>query len=158
MNIALFAGTFDPPTLGHQEIIERACKLCRKLYVAVAASAGKRNTPILLEERVALMQTLTKSLKNVEIISFSNLVVDCAQELKADVLVRGVRNGGDLDYELQMASANKLMTGIESVCLLSSPQFSQINSTLIREIAAGGRSLEGFVPQVIRKRIEELLK
>jgi pantetheine-phosphate adenylyltransferase len=157
MKIALFAGTFDPPTLGHQEIIERVCKLCDKLYVAVAISASKRNEPINLIERVSLLQTLTKSLKNVEIVSFSGLVVDYAKELKADVLVRGLRNGGDLDYELQMASANRLMTGIETLCLLSSPQYSQINSTLIREIAAGGRSLAGFVPHIIQKRIEELL-
>lgn len=157
MKIALFAGTFDPPTLGHQEIIERASKLCDKLYVALAQSVGKRNAPISLDERVALLKVLTKSLKNVEVISFDGLVVDCAKELKADVLIRGLRNGADLDYEMQMASANRLMTGIETLCLLSSPQFSQINSTLIREIAAGGKSLEGFVPHIIRLRVQSLL-
>jgi pantetheine-phosphate adenylyltransferase len=153
MKVALFAGTCDPPTLGHQEIIERAARLCGKLYVAVARSEGKNSRSLPNEERILLLKTLTKSLKNVEVIPFSGLVVDFAREHGVDFLVRGIRNSADLDYEMQMAAANKQMTGIETLCLLSSPQYSQINSTLIREIASQGRRLEGFVPSGIEARL-----
>ena len=157
MQVALFAGTFDPPTLGHQEIIERAAHLFDKLYVAVAKSEGKNRRSLEHEERMVLLKTLTKSLKNVEIIPFSGLVVNFAKEHGVDCLVRGIRNSADLDYEMQMASANRHMSGIETLCFLSSPQYSQINSTLIREIASHGRRLEGFVPSSIEKRVFELL-
>lgn len=157
MKAGLFAGTFDPPTLGHQEIIERAAKLCGKLYVAVAKSEGKNKRSLSHEERIALLKTLTKSLKNVEVVPFSGLVVDFAKEQGVDFLVRGIRNSADLDYEMQMAAANKQMTGIETLCLLSSPQYSLINSTLIREIASHGKRLEGFVPSVIEARVFDIL-
>jgi len=147
MITALFPGTFDPPTLAHQEIIERASKLCDKLYVAVVENEGKPGSLIPVKERVALLKKLVKSWENVEVISFKGLVVDCAKEKKANVLVRGVRNARDLEYEMQMASANKGMTGIETVCLLASPQYCQISSTLVREIAAGGGCLKGFVDE-----------
>lgn len=157
MKVALFAGTFDPPTLGHQEIIERAARLCGKLYVAVAKSEGKNKRLLKSEERILLLKILTESLKNVEIILLPGLVVDFAKEHGVNVLVRGIRNSADLDYEMQMASANKQMTGIETICLLSSPQYSQINSTLIREIGNHGKWLAGFVPASIEKRVFELL-
>jgi len=153
MSTALFAGTFDPPTLGHQEIIQRASALCDKLYVAVAQSEGKHAFPISKDARIELLKALTKALKNVEVISFSGLVVDCAKEYNVDFLVRGLRNSADLTFEMQMGSANRQMTGIETVCILSSPQYSHINSTLIRQIAAHGRRLEGFVPMEIEKKV-----
>lgn len=157
MKIALFAGTFDPPTLGHQEIIERAAALCGKLYVAVAESPGKRSQPIPLDERISMLKILTKNLKNVEVITIGGLVVDCAKKLRVDYLVRGIRNGSDLDYEMQMAHANQVMTGVETVCLFSSPQYSRISSTLIREIASYGKRLKEFVPTQIEKKVFELL-
>ncbi|HEV8052497.1 MAG TPA: pantetheine-phosphate adenylyltransferase [Parachlamydiaceae bacterium] len=157
MKVALFAGTFDPPTLGHQEIIERAALLCGKLYVAVAKSEGKNSRSLLHEERISLLQTLTKTLKNVKIVPFTGLVVDFAKKQGVDFLVRGIRNSADLDYEMQMASANKRMTGIETLCLLSSPELSQINSTLIREIASHGKRLDGFVPALIEESVFKLL-
>lgn len=158
MKTALFAGTFDPPTLGHQEIIRRADLLCSKLYVAVAKSQGKH--PFLLphQERIFLMKELTKSMVHVEVISFNGLAVDCAREHRVDFLVRGLRNGGDLEYEMQMGWANYRMIGIETVCLISSPEHSQINSTFIREIAAHGRRLDCFVPSEIEPRVFELLR
>lgn len=157
MKIALFAGTFDPPTLGHQEIIERSAALFGKVYVGVAKSEGKHHSSISLEERISLLKTMIKPFKNVEVVEISGLVVDFAKEHHVDVLVRGIRNSADLDFEMQMGSANKSMTGIETVCLLSSPQYSQINSTLIREIASNGRRLKDFVPEEIEERVFELL-
>ena len=157
MKIALFAGTFDPPTLGHQEIIQRAALLCIKLYVAVAESEGKHAFPITQNERISLLKELTKAIKNVEIIPLTGLVVDCAKHHAVDFLIRGLRNSKDFDYEMQMGSANRHMTGIETVCLMASPEYSQVNSTLIREIAAHGKGLEGFVPAEIEHRVVKLL-
>jgi pantetheine-phosphate adenylyltransferase len=85
------------------------------------------------------------------------LVVDCAQKYGAGVLIRGLRSRGDFDFEMQMGAANRQMTGIETLCLFSSPQYSQINSTLVREIASNGRRLKGFVPDDIEQEVFELL-
>jgi pantetheine-phosphate adenylyltransferase len=157
MKTVLFAGTFDPPTLGHQEIIERSAKLFGKVYVGVAKSEGKHHASISLEERISLLKKVVAPFKNVEVVQISGLVVDFAKKHHVDLLVRGIRNTADLDFEMQMGSANRLMTGIETICLLSSPQFSQINSTLIREIASHGRRLKDFVPEAIEERVYELL-
>lgn len=157
MKSALFAGTFDPPTLGHQELIERAAALFGKLYVAVAESQGKHAIPIGIEERISMLKILTEKLKNVEVIPLTGLVVDCAKKLHVDCLVRGIRDGADLLYEMQMAYANKAITEIETVCLFSSPEYCRINSTLTREIASYGKDLKGFVPASIEKKISELL-
>lgn len=156
MKIALFAGTFDPPTLGHLEIIQRASSLCDKLYIAVAPN-GKNPSPLSQHQRIGFLQTLAKEFPHVEVIPLTGLVVDVAKEHHVHFLVRGLRNVTDLDYEMQMASANRMMTGIETICLLTSPQNSQINSTLIRQIAAHGKSLEGFVPPSIEKKVFESL-
>lgn len=157
MKTALFAGTFDPPTLGHEEMIKRAALLFDTLYVGVAKNEGKKGVSIDLEERIALLKKLTESLKNVQIVSISGLVVDYAKEHQIHFLVRGIRNSGDLDFEMQMGTANKMMTGIETVCLLSSAKNCQINSTLIREIAAHGKRLDGFVPSIIEEKVFNLL-
>lgn len=154
----LFAGTFDPPTVGHMDIIDRAAQLCsERLYIAIAKNSGK-DSFFSLEERLAFLRTLTSSYRNVEVLSFSGLVVDCAKALEVDVLVRGVRGCVDLDYEMQMASANRQMTGIETLVLLPSIGFGHISGTLIREIATCGRRLHGFVPDVIEEVVSAKLQ
>ncbi len=157
MKAAFFAGTFNPPTLGHQELIQRAATLCDKLYVAVAESEGKHAMLLQQKKRMELLKQLTKSLKNVDVIPLVGLVVDCAEKYGADILIRGLRNNGDFDFEMQMGAANRQMTGIETLYLFSSPQYSQISSTLVREIASNGRCLKGFVPQEIEQEVFELL-
>lgn len=150
MKTALFAGTFDPPTLGHFDIIQRATKLCDKLYIAVASN-GKPTYSLSQETRIDLLKKLTKDLKTVEVIPLQGLAVDLAQELKVDCLIRGLRNSSDYNYEMQMAATNRHMTGIETVCFIASPQHSHINATFIRQIVAHRRSLEGFVPKDIEQ-------
>lgn len=156
MKKALFAGTFDPPTLGHLEIIQRASRLCQHLYIAVAAN-GKHKNALPQKQRIAWLKTITKTLKNVEIVPLKGLVVDLANELKVDALVRGLRNGTDLDYEAQMGTANHLLSGIETIYLIASPQYSHVNASLIREIASYGKTLEGFVPPEIEQEVFEWL-
>lgn len=150
---ALFPGTFNPPTLGHLEIIQRAARLCDHLVVAIGESPHKYAANFSVEERMSLLRTLTKDMDNVEIISFSGLVIDCAKDLKVDFLLRGLRNGSDFDYEYQMAAANRQMTGIETVFLAASPLYSHLSSTLIREIAVNGHRLHGFIPDVIEAEV-----
>lgn len=157
MKKALFTGTFDPPTLGHQKIIERAALLVDELYVGVAKNESKHPGMIEQEERILLLKTMVSPLKNVEIVPIFGLVVDFAKNNRVNFLVRGIRNSADLDFEMQMGCANHLMTGIETICLLSLPQFCQINSTLIRQIAFYGRRLNDFVPAVIEERVFNLL-
>lgn len=158
MKKALFAGTFDPPTLGHLDLISRASRLFDKIEIAITVKSTKAGSVLSLEERMKLVRKMLKGFKNVEAVPFSGLAVDFAIERKADVLLRGLRNDSDMDAEMQMGIANRKMTGIETLCLFSSPEYSQINSTLIREIAAGGRSLKPFVPEAIAADVEKLLR
>lgn len=157
MKKAIFAGTFDPPTSGHLDLIKRSAALFGIVEVAVASRSVKKGSALPLEDRLRLVKKMVKGLKNVEVVPFTGLIVDFAKERGADVLVRGVRNGSDLEVEMQMASANRMMTGIETVCLLSAPEYSLINSSLIREIAEGGKSVEGFVPSSIGDEVSRLL-
>ena len=151
MKRALFAGVFDPPTLGHMEIIQRAAQLFDRLYVGVADNSAKRPSAFDAAERKALLASSTAGIGHVEIITFSGLAVDCAKAVRADVLVRGLRSAADFDYEYQMATANRQMEGIETLFLSASPQYVHFSSTLIREIAANGRRLHGFVPEAIEE-------
>jgi len=153
MKKALFPGTFNPPTLGHLEIIQRAGAFCDKLYVAIAETESKPASAFTIEEKISLLRTATKPFSYVEVIHFSGLTVDCAKELKADILVRGLRNGSDFDYEYQLALSNRQMTGIETVFLGASPHCAHISATLVREIAKQGRRLHGFVPESIEEAI-----
>jgi len=154
---ALFPGTFAPLTLGHLEIIERGSKLFEVLYIAVAEEHGRPNSPFTLEERIDFIIKSTVSCKNIEIISFSGLAVDCAKKLNADVIIRGLRNSSDFDYEYQMAASNHQMTGIETLFLTASPKYIHISGTLIREIANNGRRLHDFVPKEIEKAVFDRL-
>jgi pantetheine-phosphate adenylyltransferase len=152
MKTALFAGTFDPPTLGHFDIIQRGVKLCDKLYIAVAGD-GRSGFLLSQEVRINLLKKLTKDFENVEVIALKGLVVDVAQHLKVNYLIRGLRNSSDYIYEMQMAAMNRQMTGIETLCLITSPQYSHITATLVRQIAANRGKLSGFVPQEIEQSI-----
>lgn len=149
----LFPGKFDPPTLGHLEIIERAAKLCEKLYVGVFEGKKGETYCFSVTERVKLLTTTCQQIVNVQVIQFSNLAVDCAEQLGVDCLIRGLRNGNDFIYEQQMACSNKMLTGIETLFLSCSPQMMHLNATLVKEIAANGRPLTGFVPASIEQMI-----
>ncbi len=149
--IALFAGAFDPPTLGHMDIINRASHVCDQLIVAVAENHSKQAL-FSVEERRAMLQEAAASYPYVEVVSFAGLTVDFAKKRKALFLLRGIRSAADLDYESEMAAANRQMSGIETLLLFGlSPH---ISSSLVREIAHFGGPLEGFVPP----KVEALLK
>ena len=146
MTTALFPGTFDPVTLGHLDILERAHRLFDRVIVAVGARHDK-NTIFAAGERVDLVREATASLANVEVAEFDGLVVEFARQRGATVLVRGIRNPMDFDYENQMALTNRrLAPEVDTVFLVADPQAAFISSSLIKEIVRAGGSVAEFVP------------
>lgn len=156
MKKALFPGTFDPPTLGHLDIIERAAKLCDRLYIGIADNSQKKSL-FTSKEKQQLLKSITSHIKNVEIVAFSGLVVEFAKSLQINFLVRGLRNAADFDYEYQMAASNHAMTGLETIFVASAPQHIYISATLIREIARNRHRLHGFIPEAIEETVFQKL-
>lgn len=143
---AVFPGTFDPVTLGHIDLIERAAALFDHLVVAVAAHHDKRHV-LGVEERVALLEEAAAELENVEVTALDGLLVDGARRMGATAVVRGIRSAADLEYERQLALSNRAMAPeLDTVMLLSSPEHAHVSSTLVRQIARLGGDLSPFVP------------
>lgn len=153
MTSALLPGSFDPPTLGHLDIIERAAKVCDVLYVGIAEQRTKQTSLFSVEERIRMLDSVTRHVDTVKVESFNGLVADFAQEKKVTCLICGIRAFSDLEYELRMALANRKMSGIETLFLVANEGLSHISSSLIREIATSGKHLEEFVPKGICRMI-----
>jgi pantetheine-phosphate adenylyltransferase len=145
--IALYPGTFDPVTNGHLDILRRGAPLFERVVVAVGARIDK-TTLLPAAERVALLREAVSDLPNVDVEAFDGLVVDLARARGATVLLRGVRNAMDYEYEAQMARTNaRLAPGTETVVLVAAPEHAFLSSTLIREILRAGGSVDAFVPR-----------
>ena len=151
--IAVYTGTFDPPTLGHLDIIRRALGLADRLVLGVANNSSK--SPLFtLEERVELLRQETAGLGAVEVREFSGLAVDFARAVGARFIVRGLRNGSDLDYESPMAAMNARMAPeIETIFLVAAPAFAHIASSLVKDVARGGGDVDLFVPAAVAVQI-----
>lgn len=155
MSTAIYPGSFDPVTNGHIDIIKRGAKTFDKVIVAVLLNVDKKGL-FTIEERVKLLKCVTKDYKNVEIISFSGLLVDLAKERRDVVILKGLRNTVDFEYELQMGNLNKILNSeLETIFMMSSPEFAAISSSAVKGIAKFGGKLEGLVPKIIE---EELIK
>jgi len=146
MKTALFAGSFDPMTLGHLDIIERTAKLCGKVYVGLADNVTKASPVFPLTKREEMVKLATKKLPHVEVIPIEGLLVAFAKKHKVDLLVRSLRPGADMSHEFAMATANKQMSGIDTIFLVADPAVAFISSTLVREIYLAGGNLQGFIP------------
>lgn len=153
MKTAIFPGTFDPPTLGHLDIIERAANICDKLYIAISENNVKHVPLLSSEEKKYLLNQATRHIKNIEVVTFSGLIAEYAKALDVHFIVRGLRNCTDFEYESQMSSANNALTGVDTLFLVSSPAYSHLSATLIREIGRNGHRLHGFVPESIEETI-----
>ena len=149
MKIGIYPGSFDPITLGHLDIIERASKLVDQLIIGVLVNSSK--TPLFTDaERVELIKTATAHLDNVEIVSYNGLLVDFAKERHADVIIRGLRAVTDFEYELQLAQTNKkLFPDVETIFLATNVNFAYLSSSVVREIARYGGDINQFVPESI---------
>lgn len=148
-HIAFYAGSFDPPTNGHLDVIRRALMLVDELVIAIGTHPGK--APLFsLEERIAMLEEVARPYatgKALTITSFNDLTVDAARRHGATMLVRGLRDGTDLDYEMQLAGMNAaLAPDIQTIFLPASPQMRPITATLVRQIASMGGEVVSFVP------------
>jgi pantetheine-phosphate adenylyltransferase len=153
---ALCPGTFDPVTNGHIDIIHRTSRCFDGLVVAVLENPGKQ--PLFsVDERVAMLKDAVADIPGVEVASFSGLLVDYARSRGIKVIVKGLRAVTDFDFELQMAQMNLGLGGVETFFLPTSPQWSYLSSSLIREVVRFGGDVSGMVPPFVRDRLEEKL-
>ena len=153
MTIAIYAGSFDPLTLGHLDIIQRGASIFDELVVGVYDRPEKRLL-FSTEERVRMAQQAVAGLKNVRIQSYSGLTVDFAKEMGAQVMVRGLRMSSDFEREFEMAMMNKkLAPDLELVCFMASLQYQFLSSSLLKEVAQLGGCLEEMVPDHVAKAL-----
>ena len=155
---AIYPGSFDPVTLGHLDIINRASRTVGELIVGVLNNGGK--TPLFsIEERVNMLKEVTGDLPNVKVMSFSGLLVDFAKHTQATVIVRGLRAISDFEYELQMAQTNrKLNPDVDTMFLATSLEYAYLSSTTVKEVASFGGDLREFVPECIIGEIRQKIK
>lgn len=158
MHIAVYPGSFDPTTNGHLDIIKRAAKLCDKLIVAVLENPAKE--PLFtVEERVTHLKEILKGCENVEVHSFSGLLVDFARSVGSNIVVRGLRGVTDFSYEFQMALTNRsLDSEIETLFISADTQYLFFSSSQVKEIAFFGGNIDNMVPQIIKEEINKKLK
>jgi pantetheine-phosphate adenylyltransferase len=154
---ALCPGTFDPVTNGHLDVVGRAAKTFESVVVAVLDNPTK--SPLFpLPERVALLEEAVADLPNVSVGSFRGLLVDYAGEVSAQVIVKGLRAVSDYEYEIQMAQMNQRIGGVETLFMATSPRWSFLSSSLVKEVARFGGDVEGLVPDHVRKVLMERLE
>jgi pantetheine-phosphate adenylyltransferase len=155
MATAMYPGSFDPVTNGHLDVIERMARYFDEVIVAVIRNPQKATPLFSLEEREAMLAEVTSGLGNVRIEFFAGLLVDFAREHGADTIVKGLRAVSDFDYELQMAQMNQSLSGIETFFLATSPQYSFLSSSLVKEVARFGGDVSSLVPPVVAKRLRQ---
>jgi pantetheine-phosphate adenylyltransferase len=160
--IALYPGSFDPVTNGHLDVVRHAVGLCDRLVVAIGVHPGKK--PLFsVEERLEMLQDVfgpvaAKAGCAFDCITFDDLVVSAAQRVGATILIRGLRDGTDLDYEMQMAGMNETMApDVHTVFVPASPTVRPITATLVRQIAGMGGDVSNFVPKAVATRLKSKL-
>lgn len=148
--VAIYAGTFDPLTLGHTDLIERSAEIFEKLILAVAVST-KKDTLFTIDERLRMARTVTGGLANVEVVSFAGLLIDFARQRRVTVLIRGLRAYSDFEYEFQMALTNRKMAPeLETLFMMPKEAHSYVSSSAVKEIALLGGNPSEFVPPAVR--------
>ncbi len=155
---AVYPGTFDPMTLGHEDLVRRASRLFERLIIAVAAGHHKR-TMFSIAERMQIAVELTSKYPNVEVMAFRGLLRDFVVENDGKVVVRGLRAVSDFEYEFQMAGMNRqLMPEVETLFLTPSDQYQFVSSTFVREIASLAGDVSKFVSPLVLQRLEQRVK
>lgn len=155
---AIYPGSFDPVTNGHLDVIRRSSKMVDELIVGVLNNNAKM--PLFsVEERVRMLEEVTKDIPNVRIYLFDGLLIDFAAKMEAGVVIRGLRAITDFEYELQMSQTNhKLNPDVETIFLTTSIEYSYLSSTTVKEIASYGGDITQFVPEAVVGKLEQKMK
>lgn len=152
MTTAVVPGSFDPPTLGHVDVIQRASNAFSTVVVAVLVNPSK--TPMFaVEERIAMLEKISQDLGNVDVESFEGLMAEFAAARAPSVILKGLRVVSDFEYELQMAQMNRHLKGVETMFVPTSATHAYLSSSLVKEVARFGGRLEGLVPPVVEKAL-----
>jgi pantetheine-phosphate adenylyltransferase len=158
MKSALYPGTFDPLTNGHLDLIQRSLSIFDRVVVAIAHNPQKK--PLFsVAERVEMIELVTRELTGVKVVAFDGLLIDLAKAHQVDAIIRGLRAVSDFEYELQIALINrKLCPEIETVFMMPSGKYAYLSSRIVKEVAAFGGCIKGFVPEVIERRLRHKLQ
>ncbi|RZV44120.1 MAG: pantetheine-phosphate adenylyltransferase [Acidimicrobiia bacterium] len=154
MTVAVVPGSFDPPTLGHVDVIARAVEVFDRVLIAVVANPSKK--PLFSSaERTRMLEEICADWENTDIDAFEGLLVHFAEAKNADVIVKGLRAVSDFEYELQMAQMNNHLTGVQTVFLPTSAEHAYLSSSLVKEVGRFGGSLDGLVSPVVAAALKE---
>lgn len=158
--IAVYPGSFDPITMGHLDIIERASKIYDKIIIGVLENPEKKNSLFSSTERVELINKVISHLENIEVESFNGLTINYMKKKKANIIIRGLRAVSDFEYEFQMASINhKLEPSIETLFMMTNSKYSYLSSSAVKQVAMYGGCIKELVPdEIIKDVIEKMGK
>lgn len=156
MRVAVCPGSFDPVTMGHLDVFERASRMSDRVIVAVLINKNKSSL-FTLDERIEMLTEATAHLPNVSVDSFYGLLVDYCGAHDVNAIVKGLRAVSDFDYELQMAQMNYRLTQVETCFISTNPLYSYLSSSLVKDVATHGGDVSGLVPEVVLKRLEAKL-
>ena len=145
MRTAIFPGTFDPFTVGHDALVRRALQFVDELYIAIGINTEKR-TMFSLKERMERIATCYKGEPRIHVVSYEGLTADFAQSIGAQFIIRGVRTTIDFEYERNIADVNRMLTSIDTLLLISEPQYAAISSSMVRELAHFGKDISTYLP------------
>ena len=151
---AIFPGTFDPFTIVHQSLVDRALTLVDEIVISIGINSAKK-TYFSLEERVASIEQLYRSDPRVKVMLYDSLTVDFAKRIDARFILRGIRTVNDFEYEKYMADVNRELTGIETFILFTEPEYTHISSSIVRELLQYGKDISRFVPQEVQHTLKQ---